>query len=154
MAHDLQLFNNKINQDLINKNVLNNYKHYVIPFNDYEGLYNLLHQNRKASSVQLLKIYDYTIGLKSPGELFPVNDHINRIGHNPFIGKQQFFNIDFINIENLYLQNKTGITTTCYGNRYATRNTTAEFPSTYIANIATLAHIHEYTITGHLINQI
>ena len=149
MAHDLQLFNNKINQDIINKNVLNNYKHYVIPFNDYEGLYKLLHQNRKASSVQLLKIYDYTIGLKRPGELFPVNDHINRIGHNPFIGKQQFFNIDFINVEHLYAQHKHGITTNSCGE---TLEPSLSFPSSYLANIAMMGLILNYKIEGYLIH--
>ena len=122
-------------------------------FFDYLTINTFLLQNQPTS--KHIDIYDITHNLEYPNHtIFFINDHINRIGENPFIGKQQFFNIDFINIENLYLQNKTGITTTCYGNRYAIRNTTAEFPSTYIANIATLAHIHEYTITGHLINQI
>ena len=149
MAHDLQLFNNKINQGLINKNVLNNYKHYIIPFNDYEALYNLLHQNRKNPSVQTLKIYDYTTGLKRPGELFPVNDHINRIGHNPFIGKQQFFDIDFINVEHLYVQHKHGITTNSCGE---TLEPNLSFPSSYLANIAMMGLILNYKIEGYLIH--
>ena len=98
MGPDLQIFNNKITQQSIEKNILNNYKYYIIPFDDYDAIYNILKQHLNSPSKQILKIYDYTTGLNSPGEIFPVNDHINRIGHNPFIGKQHFFDIDFINV--------------------------------------------------------
>jgi len=102
-----------------------------------------------------LDLYDITYNPNYPNNtIFLINDHINKIGNNPFIGNQKFFNIDFINIANLYLQNKQGIITTCYGERYEQNKTRTEFPSTHIANVAALAHTHQYTITGYLINQI
>ena len=149
MGQDLQLFNNKITQQSIEKNVLNNYKHYVLPFSDYDAIYNILKDHLKDSQNQKLKIYDYTIGLKNPGEVFPVNDHINRIGHNPFIGKQQFFNIDFINVEQLYVQPATGIITNSCGKEL---DLNLPFPSSYLANIAMIGLILNYKIEGYLIH--
>ena len=149
MGQDLQLFNNKITQQSIEQNVLNNYKHYVLPFSDYDAIYNILKGHLKDSQNQKLKIYDYTIGLKTPGEVFPVNDHINRIGHNPFIGKQQFFNIDFINVEQLYVQHATGIITNSCGKEL---DLNLPFPSSYLANIAMIGLILNYKIEGYLIH--
>ena len=100
-------------------------------------------------------IYDITYNLQHTNNTeFFINDHINSIGENPFIGKQQFFDLDFINVENLYIQNPQGIITTCYGQRYPPHKTNAKFPSTHIANIAVLAHITNYTVIGTLINQL
>ena len=149
MGQDLQLFNNKITQQSIEQNVLNNYKHYVLPFFDYDAIYNILKDHLKDSQNQKLKIYDYTIGLKTPGEVFPVNDHINRIGHNPFIGKQQLFNIDFINVEQLYVQHATGIITNSCGKELEPN---LPFPSSYLANIAMIGLILNYKIEGYLIH--
>ena len=153
MGQDLQLFNNKITQQSIEKNVLNNYKHYVLPFSDYDAIYNILKGHLKDSQNQILKIYDYTIGLKTPGEVFPVNDHINRIGKNPFIGKQNFFKIDFINVENLYLHTPRGITTNSCGSKYDQHKTHISNPSTHLANIAVVGRIHDYQIQAYLVNQ-
>ena len=149
MAPDLQLFNNQITQQSIEQNVLNNYQHYVIPFDDYDVIYNILNTHLNSSSKQVLKIYDYTTGLNTPGEIFPVNDHINRIGHNPFIGKQKIFDIDFINVEQMYVQHKTGIITNSCGK---TLETKLPFPSSYLANIAMIGLILNYKIEGYLIH--
>ena len=149
MGPDLQIFNNKITQQSIEKNILNNYKYYIIPFDDYDAIYNILKQHLNSPSKQKLKIYDYTTGLNAPGEIFPVNDHINRIGHNPFIGKQQFFDIDFINVEQLYIQHKTGIITNSCGKVLETK---LSFPSSYLANVATIGLILNYQIEGYLIH--
>ena len=79
--------------------------------------------------------------------MLPVNDHINRIGHNPFIGNQQNYNIDFINIENIYKQHPNGVTTNSCGNQQMIE----PHPSTHLANIAILAHLLGYTINAHLV---
>ena len=52
MGQDLQLFNNKITQQSIEQNVLNNYKHYVLPFFDYDAIYNILKDHLKDSQNQ------------------------------------------------------------------------------------------------------
>ena len=141
---------------LLNNKIINpplKTKEYVqYDFFNYLKIYKFLlkHQHLTKS----VEIYDITYNLNYPNNtLFSINDHINRIGHNPFIGKQKFFKIDFINIENLYTQHTTGVVTTCCGERYPTHEATIKFPSTHIANVATLAHISGYAVTGHLINQ-
>ena len=124
-------------------------------FADYLGIYKILLKNKNDTPSQHIHIYDITYNPQYPnGAEFFINDHIHRIGDNPFIGKQPFFNIDFINVENIYIQNKKGIITTCYGKRYEANKTEAVFPSTHIANIVALAHINKYSITGSLINQL
>ena len=123
-------------------------------FSDYLGIYKFLLKNKTNTQYQNIHIYDITCNPQYPNNAeFFINDHINRIGENPFIGKQQFFNVDFINVENIYIQHPKGIITTCYGKRYETKKNTTTFPSTHLANIATLAHINKYTITASLINQ-
>ena len=120
---------------------------------DYLGIYRFLLKNK--TQYKKIHIYDITYNLEHPNNTeFFINDHINRVGENPFVGKQRFFDIDFINVENLYTQKPQGIITTCYGRRYAPNKTNAEFPSTHIANIAVLAHITNYTVIGSLINQL
>ena len=107
------------------------------------------------NQTQTIHIFDITHNTNHPNStIFFVNDHINKIGDNPFLGHQDFFNIDFINVENLYIQHPLGIITTCYGARYNKNKTTGEFPSTYLANVAALAHINKLNIKAHLINQI
>ena len=150
MDQALQLFNSLISQNLIGNNIVNNHKYYITPFNNYDFIYKKLQKAVTTKSKQTLKIYDYTAGLKtSPGKIFHVNDHINRIGNNPFIGKQQFFDIDFINIEQVYIQHPDGIITNSCGK---TLSSTLPFPSTYLANIAVLGLILNYKIEGYLIH--
>ena len=122
----------------------------IVDFSDYQGIYEIL----RATNNKNLKIYDITHHPPSPSDtIIPINDHINRIGHNPFIGQQKFFNIDFINVEQIYANHQNGVTTTSYGNRYQQHKTHKAYPSTHIANIATIAHIQSYTIQGYLVNQ-
>ena len=53
--------------------------------------------------VQQLTIYDITTTKEYPVEtIFNVNDHINRTGNNPLIGRQKELGIDFTNINKLY----------------------------------------------------
>ena len=148
MAQDLQLFNQLIPQEFIKTQINSNDLYYKLIFNDYHTVYELL-KKQKTQSQQTLKIYDYTKGLNSPGELFLVNDHINRIGHNPFIGKQNFFNIDFINVEQLYKQHKNGITANSCGQTLSTK---LKYPTSYLANIAMMGLVLDYKIEGYLIH--
>ena len=114
----------------------------------------LLKHKTKPNKHKKIYIYDITYNTSLPfNELIPVNDHINRIGKNPFIGKQNFFKIDFINIENLYLYTPRGITTNSCGSKYDQHKTHISNPSTHLANIAVIGHIHDYQIQAYLVNQ-
>ena len=149
MAQDsLKIINNKIKDTFMKNAVLE--KHNLAHYTKLHQLF-LKHKN----TLSRVQIYDITYRPKDTDQkIFAINDHINRIGENPFIGKQGFFNIDFINVEKIYLQTKTGVTTTSCGDRYDTEKKLHLFPSTYIANISALAHIHEYTVEGFLVNQL
>jgi hypothetical protein len=95
-----------------------------------------------------IKIYDQTQTREVSGAIFSVNDHINRIGHNPFIGNQQRFNIDFINTEKLYTQQTAGITTNSCGSHLPV----GKYPSTHLANIAIMAYVFKFRIEAFLVN--
>lgn len=136
----IYLINKKINSELIDckgKQV------YSVDFSDYKEIEKIL----RKSQIKKIKIYDITTGQKK-GKIFSVNDHVNRIGTNPFIGQQERFGIDFINIEKLYTQKKMGIITNSCGSK----GLLGDFPSTYLANIATMAQVLEFKIEAYLIN--
>jgi len=149
MAHDnLKLINKQIKGSLITGDTLEKYN-----FSNYIKLHKLFLKHKEL--ITTIEIYDITFNTKhKEQQVFAINDHINRIGENPFIGQQNFFNIDFINVEKIYLQTNTGITTTSCGNRYKQQKKLYLFPSTYIANISALAHIHQYKVKGFLVNQL
>jgi len=149
MAQDnLKVINNKITGTFMINAVLE--KHNLANYTKLHRLF-LKHKN----SIQKVQIYDITYRPNDTDQkIFSINDHMNRIGENPFVGKQGFFNIDFINVEKIYLQTKTGVTTTSCGDRYDVEKKLHLFPSTYIANISALAHIHQYTVEGFLVNQL
>jgi hypothetical protein len=149
MVNDnLKLINNKIKNFLISGDALEKYN-----FSNHLKLHHLFLKHQKPNLT--IEIYDITFNEKHKDQqIFSINDHINRIGENPFIGQQKFFNIDFINVEKIYLQTKTGTTTTSCGNRYEKEKKLHHFPSTYMANISALAHIHQYKVKGFLVNQL
>ena len=121
-----------------------------VDFSDYKNIYKLL----CTTNTKKLKIYDTThLHHTPPHTIVPINDHINRIGNNPFIGQQKNFNIEFINVEQIYTQNEKGVITTSYGNRYQQYKQQKEFSSTHIANIAVLAHIQSYEVRGYLVSE-
>ena len=135
------IINNKAQKSFINKKKETE-KVYTTDFSNYQTIEKLLRENQTKS----LEIYDITSS-KLNNSLLPVNDHINRIGHNPFIGNQQKYNIDFINIENIYKQHPNGVTTNSCGNQQMIEPN----PSTHLANIAILAHLLGYTINAYLV---
>ena len=141
----LQLINCKITIQRLKKYKLNN-THYI-NFSNYIEIQKILQTNQKVCPH--LEIYDITLGMNQPGKLFKVNDHINRIGENPFIGHQIFFNIDFINIEKLYIQTPQGIITNSCGD---VLSNSLPYPSSHLANIATMGHVLKYKIYGYLIH--
>ena len=117
---------------------------YCLDFANYIEIEQVL----KTIETSTIKIYDQTKTREASGAIFSVNDHINRIGHNPFIGNQQRFNIDFINIEKLYTQQPAGITTNSCGSHLPN----GKYPSTHLANIAIMAYVFKFRIEAFLVN--
>ena len=125
-------------------------------FSDYFHFHKILLKNQPNHNTNKnLEIYDITYIENIPhNTIVPVNDHINRIGENPFIGKQSFFKIDFINVENLYTQTTNGVLTNSCGTKYKQHKTNLLYPSTQLANIAVMAHIYKYQIKAYLVNHL
>tara|TARA_B100000575_G_scaffold75126_1_gene58626 strand:- start:2136 stop:2579 length:444 start_codon:yes stop_codon:yes gene_type:complete len=138
----LILINKNINEKFLNEKKKNS-KARILDFSDYKLIEKVLRNNKNRQ----LEIYDVT-QTNDQKELTPINDHINRIGHNPFIGKQKEYEIDFINIERLYTQHKKGVVTNSCGDQ----KQILPHPSTHIANIATLAYILNYKIEAYLVH--
>lgn len=138
----LILINKNINEKFLNEKKKNS-KARILDFSDYKLIEKVLRNNKNRQ----LEIYDVT-QTNDQKELTPINDHINRIGHNPFIGKQKEYEIDFINIEHLYTQHKKGVVTNSCGDQ----KQIFPHPSTHIANIATLAYILNYKIDAYLVH--
>jgi len=138
----LILINKNINEKFLNEKKKNS-KARILDFSDYKLIEKVLRNNKNRQ----LEIYDVTQA-NDQKELTPINDHINRIGHNPFIGKQKEYEIDFINIERLYTQHKKGVVTNSCGDQ----KQILPHPSTHIANIATLAYILNYKIEAYLVH--
>ena len=135
------IINNKAQKSFINKKKETE-KVYTTDFSNYQTIEKLLREKQTKN----LEVYDITSS-KLNNRALPVNDHINRIGHNPFIGNQQNYNIDFINIEYIYKQHPHGVTTNSCGNQQMIE----PHPSTHLANIAILAHLLGYTISAYLV---
>ena len=146
----------KENISIINKELSSDFgkgKVLSCALSDYEKIYKFLKQNKKTTK-QTLYLFDVTHSeQRINNKILEVNDHINRIGENPFIGNQEKYKIDFINVEHLYVKTKRGITTNSLGGEYNKYKTKVENPSTYLANISALGKICEYTIKAFLINQ-
>lgn len=133
-----------INQDIKKKIAEPSSLVYNINFSDYKKVEQILANHQP----QTIKIYDTTTA-ETNGPIIHVNDHINRIGNNPFIGKQQEFNIDFINIESLYIQNKNGVVTDSCGDK----TPVGRYPSTHLANIAIMCHVFKYKVNAFLVQR-
>ncbi len=65
-----------------------------------------------------------------------MNDHINRTGNNPLINKQDFLNIDFLDIGSSYVKKEKGIITNCCGEQLKSQHL---YPSHFLCNIIILA---------------
>lgn len=97
-------------------------------------------------------IYDITQNQhQSAGKIIPVNDHINKTGHNPLIGNQQKLDIDFTDLTHIYTKHPNGVTTACLGERF--HSETILNKSAYFCNIAILARAIGFSkISGFLVN--
>ena len=133
-----------INQDIKKKIVESSRLVYNINFSDYKKVEQILANHQP----QTIKIYDTTTA-ETNRPIIHVNDHINRIGNNPFIGKQKKFNIDFINIESLYIQNTNGVVTDSCGDK----TPVGRYPSTHLANIAIMCHVFKYKVNAFLVQR-
>ena len=81
-----------------------------------------------------------------------VNDHVNRTGSNPLIGKQKYFDVDFIDIKKTYKLHPSGVVTFCCGKKL---NKELPFPSHYLCHISIICKtLKVQSITGVLINFI
>ena len=101
------------------------------------NLQNYLVIHHVLKEAKQVTIYDLTITKEHPVEtIINVNDHINRTGNNPLIGRQKELNIDFTNINKLYKSEQNSIKTDCCGK---TLNLRYPYPSHYLCNISILA---------------
>lgn len=139
--HNMYIINQNISKKHINTK---SQKAFYVDFRNYQQIEVIL----KNQEGQAVKIYDTTQNQQTVGTTVPVNDHINRIGNNPFIGKQRYFGIDFINIEKLYKQHDLGITTNSCGDHSPKGSHT----STHLANIAIMAHVFNFKVEAFLVN--
>jgi hypothetical protein len=148
MGQEIKLINKDIPLHNIDFTVEEEYI-YIVDFKKYNVVESILIKN-KEKGFKKLSIYDITNHRnKKDRKTVAVNDHINRIGFNPFIGKQSNYNIDFINIEKLYYQTEKGVTTYSCGEK---ENHNLTYTSTHLANIATLGKIFNFQIKGFLVN--
>ena len=138
---NIYIINHNISKNLIDTK---GQKTYYIDFKKTNKIEEIL----KKQEAPKVKIYDQTQIEKPTGTIIPINDHINRIGKNPFIGRQQKLGIDFINIEKLYIQHPNGVTTNSCGCHIPE----GPNPSTHLANIAIMAHVFNFKVEAFLVN--
>jgi len=91
----------------------------------------------KIKNHKTIIIYDLTTTKQQKHlKKIPVNDHINRTGKNPLINKQDFLNIDFLDIGSSYVKKEKGIITNCCGEQLKSQHL---YPSHFLCNIIILA---------------
>ena len=98
-----------------------------------------------------LSVITEQLAKKLPKEnVLQVKDHINKTGSNSLIGKQEFLDIDFIDMTGAYSFDKKAIITVCCGEIL---NKKYEYPSHFLCHITILAHALKIpTIKGNLYN--
>jgi hypothetical protein len=100
--------------------------------------------------VDKISIYDLCPSTKNTEEIIPVNDHVNRTGENPLIGRQGKLNVEFPDITSLYVKKENGVTTFCCGNHEPLEK--IEYPSMYLSNISILARVLDFKeIHGYIV---
>ena len=120
----------------------------VDPTNINTTLKVLLKNKTKTNDIS---IYDKTYNKNLPNShIIPVNDHINKTGINPLIGRQKQLNIDFVDMTHVYTKQPNGVITHCYG-KTLPLNTDNE--SHYMSLITILSKALGYiSIKGFLVN--
>ncbi|MFQ6609210.1 MAG: hypothetical protein ACE5D7_00275 [Fidelibacterota bacterium] len=89
-----------------------------------------------------IEIFDYSPPQKPTGRILSVNDHVNRSGINPLVGRQKLLDVEFIDLTGMYVKKKGGITTICCGNHPIPENTL--YPSMYLSTVSILAKAMDY----------
>ncbi len=89
-----------------------------------------------------IAIYDISPRLNHNRILLPVNDHINRTGNNPLIGRQHELNVEFIDISDIYEQKINGVVTVCCGDSEAPEE--FQYPSMFLSHLSILARVLNY----------
>ena len=93
----LSVITEQLSKKLPKENVLQKQPR-VNPAN-FDSIYKLL----ESHNITELNITDATYSKKiAAGKMVQVQDHINKTGSNSLIGKQEFLDIDFINMTGAY----------------------------------------------------
>jgi len=119
----------------------------VVTPQNFENIYKLLYRK----NITELNITDATSSQQiETGRVVEVKDHINKTGSNPLIGKQEFLDIDFIDMSGAYSFEKNAIITVCCGEKL---NIDFDYPSHFLCHITILAHTLKIpAIKGFLYN--
>ena len=106
----LSVITEQLSKKLPKENVLQ--KQTIVNPANFDSIYKLLDSH----NITELNITDATYSKKiAAGKMVQVNDHINKTGSNPLIGKQEFLDIDFIDMTGAYSFDKKAIVTVCCG---------------------------------------
>ncbi len=76
------------------------------------------------------------------GKIIPVNDHVNRTGINPLVGRQKISTVEFIDLTQLYVNKPDGVTTYCCGNHPIPDG--IPHPTMFLSTISILARALDY----------
>jgi hypothetical protein len=141
----LSVITEQLSRKLPKKNVLQ--KQTIVNPANFDSIYKLLNSH----NITELNITDATYSKEiAAGKMVQVNDHINKTGSNPLIGKQELLDIDFIVMAGVYSFEKKAIATVCCGE---TLNKKYIYPSHFLCHISILANaLKIQTIKGNLYN--
>ena len=141
----LSVITKQLSKKLPKENVLQ--KQTIVNPANFDSIYKLLYSH----NITELNITDATYSKEiAAGKMVQVNDHINKTGSNPLIGKQEFLDIDFIVMTGAYSFEKKAIVTVCCGEAL---NKKYKYPSHFLCHISILANaLKIQTIKGNLYN--
>ena len=109
---------------------------YDLCYNDQK---NLKEHEEKIKKAKEITIYDITYNdRKKEGDIVSVLDHINKTGKNPLVRKNE--TPVFVDISNLYINNKKGLITTCLGENYNNFYKQVKNPSSDLCLISIWCH--------------
>jgi len=137
-----------ITKQLLDRDLSYQGKGLIIDPSDVNSVINTIRDKVKDELI----VYDITRSTKdSPRQKLRVNDHINRTGINPLIGRQAALGVDFTDLTDLYGKTVDGIVTNCLGDRF--REDSFEYPSAWLCNISIIARaLNVKKISAFLVN--
>ena len=141
----LSVITEQLSKKLPKENVLQ--KQPIVNPANFDSIYKLLNSH----NITELNITDATYSKKiAAGKMVQVKDHINKTGSNTLIGKQEFLNIDFIDMTGAYSFENNAVITVCCGEKL---NKNYKYPSHFLCHITMLARVFKIpTIRGFLYN--